>query len=191
MGCKSLTIRRQNIRAKTASGVCGFANWLGNPVSEMEWPTSNKPYDFRDFVSKVADAYVRSGTPENDDPLDDFRLIEKAFQHPSFSERNLAKFSENISPPQRAHGEIFQEWIARYFGHCANILAPGWSADEWSSLFAEVMVTKYGGQRVRIKSRPAEAVKHAAGRLTPSQLMEQFGISRSYAYRLCKQRVKK
>ncbi|WP_036303423.1 hypothetical protein [Methylotenera sp. L2L1] len=61
---------------------------------------------------------------------------------------------------------------------------PNLERDEWKYLFTRILSKKYGGEKFYINSDPAAERKQAAKSMTPNELMNKFGISRGYAYKL-------
>lgn len=127
---------------------------------------------FIDVARKIGTAWSQLGFPESDDPIDDF--INLIRLHPSVSTETM----DSECPPRNSDSLIvhLSKWAAT--------LAPGWSKDQWLVIISVCFSARYSGTRVRIKKNPALLKHESAKKMTPKQLMEEYGISRSYAYKL-------
>jgi len=75
---------------------------------------------------------------------------------------------------------FFIDYISDYAFEVHPILG----RDEWGYLLKQILSRKYGGEKFYIKSDPAAELKQAAKSMTAPELMNKFGISRGYAYKL-------
>lgn len=90
--------------------------------------------------------------------------------------------SSEIVYPEFPDGEnrCFIDYISDY----AFEIHPTLGRDEWEYLLSKTLSRKYGGEKFYIKSDPAAEFKQAAKSMTAQELMNKFGISRGYAYKL-------
>ena len=136
--------------------------------------------DFLEFVELFSSAYVCVYSNEKDDPIDDFMRILRFV-----AEVDLNKLSNRIMIQEpivdRKSGyECFLNDVSER----AYKLFPKLTIPEWRILIARVLEEKYGGTQVYFKKNPAASIKAAAKNMTPNELMADYGVSRSYAYKL-------
>lgn len=154
------------------------------------------PVEIADFgrecpPEQLAESYLRGGWPTTDDPIDHcMRIVEMAAvfggRGRAFADKALSEFDQSEVHEATSVHKSLASMIAS-FSHLAFSLCPSRSVEDWTRVIDLVLSHLYGGTRVYIKGKTntsKESVKH----MTPKQIMEKFGVSRSYAYQLLKKK---
>lgn len=129
-------------------------------------------------VAAIVDAYCsRHDLPQSDDPADDLRRL--AAIAASLPGAVLLKGELPATPAQPGFDGMLD-----YGAGLLYAINPAIDFASWRSIFAEILTARYGGDRLRIGTRPKLAKESDARHMTPRELMEKYGISRGHAYRL-------
>jgi hypothetical protein len=134
-----------------------------------------------DQFSKVWAAMPMEDT-EYPDPTDDFGLVLLLY---SAQTGNCPDEPGSWSTvPNKTRDTSAFDFIRGLSRIASSAFPSGWSEERWFAVLSKILSDRYGGRRLRIKKRPLSVKKRAAKTMTPKQLMTEFGISKSHAYRL-------
>lgn len=140
-------------------------------------------------VETFVRAYMATKPPEDDDPLDDIgRFVRFALLLPGSNTAPTLPDRHAIAPD----GTLPFADLTAYGAACLFAINPRLRHDEWERLLYEVLVHRYGHDRVYLKKRPAARLLRDAKHMTGAELMKAHPeISRSYAYQLRKAALKR
>jgi len=134
-------------------------------------------------IKAFVDWYINERWPENDDPIDDCMRLVKFAHAGGDRSQNLNEFVESLEAmePGKRSIEALLNWTSDIcFEFC-----PGIKKIDWLIMADLIISSRYGGTSVYMKS--GKALNHEmVSRLSPKQIMEKYGVSRAYAYRLLK-----
>jgi len=132
--------------------------------------TDKEVSDFVEFILKKDDP-----TKRRHDPVDDFAAVVGFAVHCLPGVRELPGFV-NLPrlPPLTGRYAIGRELI-RYVGLYLEAVNPTLSALDWARLYHAVLLRRNGrGEKVRIRKRPALAIREDARKLTFEQLKAKY-----------------
>jgi len=138
-------------------------------------------------VDEIANSYLGRRWPKNEDPVNDcMRIIEIAGILGCISDEVVLRNTEQnpyVRPAYEKALDSLIEWTATICAMCC----PDFDRAKWIEVIHLIFAGRYGGTKVYIKTGK-KISKSDASRLTPKQIMESYGVSRAYAYRLLRRK---